>query len=31
VFQRELLVAMALLGIRSIDEFSPELIQELAS
>lgn len=29
VFQRELLVAMALLGIRSIDEFSPELIEEL--
>ncbi|RLQ22270.1 L-lactate dehydrogenase [Seongchinamella sediminis] len=30
VLQRELLVAMALLGIRSIDEFSPELIEELA-
>ena len=29
VFQRELLVAMALLGIRSIDEFSPQLIEEL--
>jgi L-lactate dehydrogenase (cytochrome) len=27
VFQRELAVAMALLGIRSVDEFSPELIE----
>jgi L-lactate dehydrogenase (cytochrome) len=29
VFQRELSVAMALMGIRSIDEFNRDLIEEL--
>ncbi len=27
VFQRELAVAMALLGIRSVDEFNPDLVE----